>query len=347
MITGQIVKNTYQGDGVNREFTITFDFTDSSQIKFKVNGEEVTTNYSLNTVAKTLTYPTVASELDPLTSTDKIEIYRDTEISQDIEFNNGGPLNANMIEYGLDKLTMIAQEILNIAKNSGLEAGKGIDIEDGVISVKGAKVMPDGTDIDTLKEEGVYLISNPTSTKGMPTEPNLNVSISGSYAIVRVIVPQIDKGTYFVYQEMTMWYIFSGVSSVSEPLVSVRTLTDYTYMQGYHFWKSIGNEIKTISKYGTTATLSDTNRGTQIIMNPAGYGSAKPSTAITSLTITNYTNILLGKARIIFKAGNGFTLTIQGVGDYWLGTKPTTWTEGQIYAITMEAGFLKCEEVTM
>lgn len=113
MITGQTVKNTYQGDGVNREFTITFEFTDASQVKFKVNGEAVETNFALNTVAKTLTYPTVASELDPLTSEDEIEIYRDTEITQDIEFNNGGPLNAKTIEDGLDKLTMIAQELNN------------------------------------------------------------------------------------------------------------------------------------------------------------------------------------------------------------------------------------------
>ncbi len=111
MITGQTTSNTYQGDGVNREFTITFEFTDSSQIKFKVNGEKVETNFALNTVAKTLTYPTVESELAPLTSADEIEIYRDTNITQDIDFTNGGQLNAEMIEDGLDKLTMICQEL--------------------------------------------------------------------------------------------------------------------------------------------------------------------------------------------------------------------------------------------
>lgn len=123
MITGQTVKNTYQGDGSNRVWNISFEFTDSSQIKFKVNGEEVTTNFALNTVAKTLTYPTVASGLAPLTSADEIEIYRDTEITQDIEFNNGGPLNAEMIEDGLDKLTMISQEIKKIAESNS----KGTD----------------------------------------------------------------------------------------------------------------------------------------------------------------------------------------------------------------------------
>ena len=111
MITGQTTSNTYQGDGSNRVWNISFEFTDASQIKFKVNGTEITTNYALNTVSKTLTYPTVESELDPLTSADEIIIYRETPITQDIDFTNGGPLNAEMIEESLDKLTEICQEL--------------------------------------------------------------------------------------------------------------------------------------------------------------------------------------------------------------------------------------------
>lgn len=333
MITGQTVKNTYQGDGVNREFTITFEFTDASQVKFKVNGEEVTTNFALNTVAKTLTYPTVASELDPLTSADEIEIYRDTEITQDIEFNNGGPLNANMIEDGLDKLTMISQEIKEIAESKAIE--------------EGLKVMPEGTDIDGLKEDGVYFISNPTSTKGMPIAPSINVSVSGSFAVVRVAEIPIGKGTYFSYQEMVLWYIYTGVSSVSEPRVFVRNLTDYAYLQGYNNWKALSNEMFTYTITGTSATISNSAyRDCQIIANPTSSYNIKPSTGLVSLEVINSSTAMTGKVRIIFKAGSGFVLTVT-VGDYWIGTKPTTWTEGQIYAITMEAGFLKCEEVTM
>lgn len=331
MITGQTTSNTYQGDGSNRVWNISFEFTDSSQIKFKVNGEEVTTNYSVNPVAKTLTYPTVASELDPLTSADEIEIYRDTEITQNIDFTNGGPLNAEMIEDGLDKLTMISQEIKAIAESKADESG--------------VKIMPDGKDLDDLKEEGVYLVPNPTSTVGMPTQPNFNTSVTGSYAIVKVTVPQLEKGTYFVYQEMTLFWVFVGANEVSAPHLFVRNLTDYTYTT--KTWKKLNNDIITIQKSGTEATLSyGADAGYQIIMNPSGYGNVTPSTGITSLSITNYANAILGKARIIFKAGSGFALTVIGK-DYWIGTKPTTWTEGNIYMITIEAGFMKCEDVTM
>ena len=332
MITGQTVKNTYQGDGSNRVWNISFEFTDSSQIKFKVNGEAVTTNFSLNTVAKTLTYPTVESELSPLTSADEIEIYRDTSITQDIDFVNGGPLNADMIEDGLDKLTMISQEIKEIAESKAVEGG--------------LKVMPDGTDIDTLTEEGVYFIFGVTSTKGLPVS---QLSSSGTpFAIVRVTNPPIQKGTYFAYQEMTLWDMYTGMDAISEPCVYVRNLTDYTYLQNYQQWKALGNKMITTKVTGTSVSISAENyRDYQIIANPTSNYNPKPSTAITSLTITNYWTVFSGKMRIIFKAGSGFSLTIQGGGDYWIGTKPTTWTEGQIYAITAEAGFLKCEEVTM
>lgn len=331
MITGQTTSNTYQGDGSNRVWNISFEFTDSSQIKFKVNGETVETNFALNTVAKTLTYPTVASELDPLTSADEIEIYRDTSITQDIDFVNGGPLNAEMIEDGLDKLTMISQEIKEIAESKA--------VEDGL------KVMPDGTDIDTLKEEGVYFIFDVTSTKDLPLS---QLGSSGTpFAIVRVTKPPIDKGTYFVYQEMTLWWMYTGVSAISEPRVYVRNLTDYTYMTGYQEWKSLGNEMTTTKVTGTSVSISaETYRDYQVIVNPTSNYSIVPSTAITSLTITNSWAIFSGKMRVIFKVGSGFSLTVTG-NDYWIGTKPTTWTEGNIYAITMEAGFLKCEEVTM
>jgi len=330
MITGQTVKNTYNGNGSTRDFTITFEFTDASQVKFKVNGEEVTTNYSLNPVSKILTYPTVASELDPLTSADEIEIYRDTTITQDIEFNNGGPLNADMIEKGLDKLTMIAQEL-----------GAREDVAEG-----GVTVLPDGTDVDTLTEEGLYFIKDVDSTKGLPFS---NMSSSSTpFAIVRVTNVPIEKGTYFVYQEMVLWEMYVGVSAISEPCVYVRNLTDYTYMQNYQQWKALGNKMITTKVTGTSISISAENyRDYQIIANPTSNYNITPSTAITSLTITNYWTVFSGKMRVIFKAGSGFSLTIQGGGDYWIGTKPTTWTEGKIYAITAEAGFLKCEEVTM
>lgn len=335
MITGQTVKNTYQGDGSNREFTITFEFTDASQVKFKVNGEEVTTNFSLNTVAKTLTYPTVASELDPLTSADEIEIYRDTEITQDIEFNNGGPLNADMIEDGLDKLTMIGQEIKKIAE------GK----ENGLI------IKPEGTDIDSLKAEGLYYIKNPTSTLGMPKTCNYP-NIIGGYAIVSVTIPPVtpvkveEGGTYFVYQEMVLWVKHFGMDSIDAPEVFTRNLTDYTYVNdGSHFyWQKLTD---TLSLIYTTETTIDYQiyRNCRIIINGTS-GNVLPTTGITSLTINNiYSMHNSHKTEIIFKAGSGFSLNIN-VSHYAL-VGEATFEEDKCYILTISGDIIKIEEISL
>ena len=323
MITGQTVKNTYQGDGVNREFTITFEFTDASQVKFKVNGQEVTTNFALNTVAKTLTYPTVASELDPLTSADEIEIYRDTEITQDIEFNNGGPLNAKMIEDGLDKLTMISQEL-----------------KEKVTEKTDVTELPEGTDIDGILDTGVYFVKNPTSSMGMPIADYTGSPANGSYAIIRVTrVDETDKGTYLSYQEMALIWQYTGVNSIAKPQVYSRYLTDYSYAD--KGWRRNSNGLTRVRISGITSATIDaqTYAGCLVLVGSGSY--VLPSSAITSLTIT----LSYGtgdKTIIVFKAGAGFTLN-KDIG-YWLGEEPT-FTQGSVYKITIEDSFLKCEEV--
>ena len=339
MITGQTTKNTYQGDGSNRVWNISFEFTDSSQIKFKVNGQEVTTNFALNTVAKTLTYPTVASELDPLTSADEIIIYRDTSITQNIDFTNGGPLNAEMIEDGLDKLTMVAQEI---KKKNEMVAGNGIDITDNIVSLKGVTTMPEGTDIDTLTTEGVYYIKSPTSTLGMPLFPNINTSKTGSYAIVRVTTPKDwQKGTYLAYQELVLIFQHIGVDSLGEPQVYSRYLSDYSYSTKN--WVRLNNSLIAINKITDLNASIDVKeyKGCIVVLGAGTY--FVPSTAITSLTLEGYYG---GgdKTIVVFKAGYGFTLTVTSL-EYWIGSKPTTFTMGSTYMITAEGPFLKCEEV--
>lgn len=329
MITGQTVKNTYQGDGSNREFTITFEFTDSSQVKFKVNGQNVTTNYSLNTVAKTLTYPTVASELDPLTSADEIEIYRDTEITQDIEFNNGGPLNADMIEDGLDKLTMISQEI------KAMFGEKESNI----------KTMADGYNIDDLKEEGIYFVKNPTSTKGLPPAPFSGSPAEASYALIIVYTPPINKGTYYVYQELVLWYQMTGVGSIPDCVKYIRQLSDYTYTTST--WNRLSNGLILQKVTGTEIGISSIGHsGERIIANPdTGSYYARPSTAITSLSVYAYADRYNKKLEIIFKAGSGFTLSVTGNGIYWIGEKPTTFTENGIYMLSVCGNYLKLDSL--
>lgn len=357
MITGQTVKNTYQGDGVNREFTITFEFTDSSQVKFKVNGQEVTTNFALNTVAKTLTYPTVASELDPLTSADTIEIYRDTEITQDIEFNNGGPLNAKMIEDGLDKLTMIAQEVLNTAKNNGLEAGKGIDIEDGIISVKGLKVMPNGTDIDTLTEEGEYFIQLATCTSGFPSDFAITVERAGQspYAGVSAyvkVIPTVTSATYPTVKltQVCFLYKVDSMPSTINTFDSIYIRTFETAEGWSGSWDNANiNNKKRIINCGTSypnIVFIPTKLYPNTTYKLGNVFSSSEATGLTSLNLSG-TQIpdTPYPIELIFKTGDSFSGITATQIKGWIGS--TSLDTDSVYKITISNLIAKIEKVTV
>jgi hypothetical protein len=48
---------------------------------------------------------------DPVITFVEISIERNTKITQQVDFQPYGPFPANIVEFALDKLTMIAQEL--------------------------------------------------------------------------------------------------------------------------------------------------------------------------------------------------------------------------------------------
>lgn len=340
MITGQTVKNTYQGDGVNREFTITFEFTDSSQVKFKVNGEEVTTNYALNSVSKTLTYPTVASELDPLTSADEIEIYRDTEITQDIEFNNGGPLNADMIEDGLDKLTMISQEIKHLV------VGDGTNIKE-----------LGSADIDGLKEEGEFFVRNASCTSGFPDDLKTTqesygevAPSNGKCAYVKVIPTNTGDTTYPTVK-VTQICIFYTKVSMPDNIASFRGVYIRTYKSGSGYpasWEIFTNLLNLKRKvdcginYDSTPYMPDKvyPNTTYILGDLFGISPA----TLSSLTLSDLPDSSY-PIEFIFKTGNSFSGITATQIKAWIGN--TTLDANSVYKITIENLIGKIEKLTV
>lgn len=109
------VKSTYNCNGVTREWDLGF-YYDSTLSSFSISvthsdgtSETVTANYELD--GNVLTYPTVESELDPLPEGDTITISRITPLTQSINLVQQGPLDAETLESGYDKLTMEVQEV--------------------------------------------------------------------------------------------------------------------------------------------------------------------------------------------------------------------------------------------
>lgn len=115
-VSNTTTKLTYTGNGSTRTFGITFPLLSASYLRIIVTDSdgtesEVTNNYTLSTALDSITYPTVASGLDPLPSTKKLTLMREMPLTQEIDLHSGHALNAEELEGGYDKLTYLLQEI--------------------------------------------------------------------------------------------------------------------------------------------------------------------------------------------------------------------------------------------
>lgn len=123
-------KSVYNANGVTREWQIGFDF-DANVSKLNIILEDIEgkqsvieDNYIIEDGA--VIYPTVESELDPVAEGNKIIIFRTTPQTQEKD------LADNIVESGLDKLTLQVQEISE-------QVGRAIKVpiyEDGLSQYK-------------------------------------------------------------------------------------------------------------------------------------------------------------------------------------------------------------------
>ncbi len=122
-ISSQICKRIYQADGENRTWEYDFPILSAANLYVYVTSpdgteEKITTGYEVNTLQNTLTYPTLASGLDPLPSGYKITLVRQSELTQNIHLTQQGTLDAAELEHGYDKLTLQVQELAEQTQRS-------------------------------------------------------------------------------------------------------------------------------------------------------------------------------------------------------------------------------------
>ena len=117
-ITSIINREDYQGDGVTRDWPITFPVLTAGVNEFDVyhieaDGTEtlLLANYEVDLVAPKVTFPTIVSGLPVLTTAENIVILRVLDLFQEIDFKNQGTVPAETIEDGLDRLTMMIQQL--------------------------------------------------------------------------------------------------------------------------------------------------------------------------------------------------------------------------------------------
>jgi len=113
-VQNQTVKNTYAGNGSTTVFPYTFALNtdDGEYVGVYVTNDagtsETTDNFTIDTTAKTVTYPTVG---DPLESGKKITIKRELPNEQNLNLENLGPFFADDIESEMDREVMMIQQL--------------------------------------------------------------------------------------------------------------------------------------------------------------------------------------------------------------------------------------------
>ena len=122
MIETTITKIQYDADGVQRRWSIPFPYADVKHISIYTKvGEEPTVkvvdNYDIDEDDSVVIYPTVASGQEPVASGTKIIIARETPETQ-LEDASQVHFTSKDVERGLDKLTMITQELSTTASET-------------------------------------------------------------------------------------------------------------------------------------------------------------------------------------------------------------------------------------
>jgi hypothetical protein len=118
MLSTLNVNDLFSGDGSNRDWTYSFQIltSDGSDIQIWLTSPEgvvsqVTASYSINVTTSTVTYPTIASLMDPVDTGWTVELRRVTPKTQAVDLVRGGSFSADTLEGAIDKCTAIAQEI--------------------------------------------------------------------------------------------------------------------------------------------------------------------------------------------------------------------------------------------
>lgn len=115
-VSNTTVKVTYNGNGSTRTFSIPFVLLSASNLRVVLmdaagTETDITANYSLSDALDSITYPTVESGLDPVPSGSKLTLVRVTPATQEIDLHSHTSLNAEELESGYDKLTLLVQEL--------------------------------------------------------------------------------------------------------------------------------------------------------------------------------------------------------------------------------------------
>ncbi len=178
-VQNQTVKNVYQGNGSTTVFPFTFALNEDDgeyvgvYVTNEENVSELTTNYTINTTAKTVTYPRTG---EPLPEDRKITILRELPNEQNLNLENLGPFFANDVEDEMDREVMMIQQLAEQVARA-----VKVDVTDDLPS---ASVIYDINHVREYKDEAAQSASNAAGSEAAAALSETNAAASAAAAAV-------------------------------------------------------------------------------------------------------------------------------------------------------------------
>lgn len=176
-VQNQTVKNVYQGNGSTTVFPYTFALNedDGDYVGVYVTNEEgvseLTTNYTINTTAQTVTYPRTG---EPLPEDRKITILRELPNEQNLNLENLGPFFADDVEDEMDREVMMIQQLAEQVARA-----VKVDVTDDLPS---ASVVYDINHVREYKEDAETAAANAAASQSAAYTSEVNAAASEAAA---------------------------------------------------------------------------------------------------------------------------------------------------------------------
>ena len=207
-------KVQYTGDNSTTAFSVTFPYTETSQVKVYLGStlQTITTHYTLTDPGATGT----VTFLTPPGTGVNVSLIRETDYLQGVDYVNNDALDAETLEKAFDKLTMMAQQL-----DAKIDASVGFD--ETVAGTTSLKLASDATDLAgkllAFDDSGNFVTTQEIGTfKGTDS-----TTTTAAYVVRDLIRDSSNDNVYFTKVDAPSGTLLTN-TSYFELLVDVATV---------------------------------------------------------------------------------------------------------------------------
>jgi hypothetical protein len=207
-------KVQYTGDNSTTAFSVTFPYTETSQVKVYLGStlQTITTHYTLTDPGATGT----VTFLTPPGTGVNVSLIRETDYLQGVDYVNNDALDAETLEKAFDKLTMMCQQLDNKIDGS-------VGFDETVAGTTSLKLASDATDLAgkllAFDDSGNFVTTQEIGTfRGTDT-----TSTTAAYVVRDLIRDSSNDNVYFTKVDAPSGTLLTN-TSYFELLVDVATV---------------------------------------------------------------------------------------------------------------------------